>query len=296
MADRECTSVLCHGMLRAIVLFVGVTRLVRAARISSTAGLGSENVPKLTNSQIHMFTISLIGQKGGTGKTTVALGLAVAAARAGYATAIVDLDPQASAAKWKGRRADENPAVVPAQVPRLKQTMETARSGGVDFVFIDTAGRKDDSALSAARCSDLVLIPTRTSILEIETLPEVNDMLRLAGSPSAFVLLNCVHPSAGPRGITDTHGSIKDLFELNVCPVHICQRSAYAEAPTSGQSPQELDAEGKAADELKRLFEFTSEIVNSRKDVRILNSLTRREAELDRLFDSTRELVNNWRQ
>ena len=149
---------------------------------------------------------------------------------------------------------------------------------------------------AAARCSDLVLIPTRTSILEIETLPEVSDMLRLAGSPSAFVLLNCVHPSAGPRGITDTHGSIKELFELNVCPVHICQRSAYAEAPTSGQSPQELDVEGKAADELKRLFEFTSEIVNSRKDARILNSLTRREAELNRLFDSTRELVNNWRQ
>jgi hypothetical protein len=72
---------------------------------------------------------------------------------------------------WKGRRADDNPAVVSAQVPRLKQTMETARSGGVDFVFIDTAGRKDDSALSAARCSDLVFIPTRTSILEIETLP-----------------------------------------------------------------------------------------------------------------------------
>ena len=245
--------------------------------------------------QIHMFTISLIGQKGGTGKTTVALGLAVAAARAGHATAIVDLDPQASAARWKDRRADENPAVVSAQAPRLKQAMETAKFGGVDFVFIDTAGRKDNSALNAARCSDLVLIPTRTSILELETLPEVNDLLRLAGSPSAFVVLNCVHPSAGPRGITDTHGSIKELFELTVCPVHICHRSAYAEAPTSGQSPQELDAEGKAADELKRLFDFTSEVVNTRKDDRILNSLTRREAELDRLFNSARELVNKGR-
>jgi Mrp family chromosome partitioning ATPase len=74
-----------------------------------------ESDDKLTgeaHEQIHMFTISLIGQKGGTGKTTVALGLAVAAARAGYATAIVDLDPQASAARWKDRRADENPAVV----------------------------------------------------------------------------------------------------------------------------------------------------------------------------------------
>ena len=239
-----------------------------------------------------MFTISLIGQKGGTGKTTVALGLAVAAARAGYATAIVDLDPQASAAKWKVRRIDENPAVVSAQVPRLKQTLEAARSGGVDFAFIDTAGRKDDSALNAARCSDLVLIPSRSSIVEIETLPEVNDLLRLAGSPPAFVVLNCVHPSTGHRGITDTQGTIKELFELTVCPVHICQRSAYAEAPTSGQSPQELDAEGKAADELKRLFDFTCEHVNTAKDVQILNSLTRREAELNRLFDSTRELMN----
>jgi chromosome partitioning protein len=80
----------------------------------------------------------------------------------------VDLDPQASAARWKDRRADENPAVVSAQAPRLKQAMETAKFGGVDFVFIDTAGRKDDSALNAARCSDLVLIPVDNIGCEVE--------------------------------------------------------------------------------------------------------------------------------
>jgi chromosome partitioning protein len=212
-----------------------------------------------------MFTISLLGQKGGTGKTTIALGLAVAAARAGHPTAIVDLDPQASAAKWKDRRSDENPAVVSAQASRLKPALDTARAGGVTFVFIDTAGRKDDSALNAARVSDLVLIPTRPSIVEIETLPEVNDLLRLAGNPPSFVLLNCVHPSAGSRGLLDVHQGIKQLFDLTVCPIHICQRSAYAEAPTSGRSPQELDEDGKAAAELKRLFEFTCEFVNSGK-------------------------------
>jgi len=89
-----------------------------------------------------MFTISLIGQKGGVGKTTIALGLAVAAARAGHATEIIDLDPQASAAKWKDRRADKNPTVVSAQASRLKQVIDTARTDGVDFAFIDTAGRR----------------------------------------------------------------------------------------------------------------------------------------------------------
>ena len=75
-----------------------------------------------------MFTISLIGQKGGTGKTTMALGLAVAAFRAGKVVAVVDLDPQASAANWKDRRADDDPAVVSAQSSRLKQTFAAART------------------------------------------------------------------------------------------------------------------------------------------------------------------------
>ena len=74
-----------------------------------------------------MFTISIIGQKGGTGKTTVALGLAVAAFRAGKVVAVIDLDPQASAANWKDRRADDSPAVVSAQSSRLRQTSPRPR-------------------------------------------------------------------------------------------------------------------------------------------------------------------------
>ena len=110
-----------------------------------------------------MFVISLVGQKGGTGKTTVALGLAVAAAHAGHTVAVIDLDPRATASKWKDRRSDENPAVVSAQASRLKPALEVARSSGADYVIIDSAGRSDDSALAAARAADLILIPTRTS-------------------------------------------------------------------------------------------------------------------------------------
>jgi len=81
-----------------------------------------------------------------------------------------------------------------------------------DFVFIDTAGRKDDSALNAARVSDLVLIPTRPSILEVETLPEVNDLLRLAGSPPGVCSLKLHPSSAGHRGLINIHQAIKQLF------------------------------------------------------------------------------------
>lgn len=210
-----------------------------------------------------MITISLLGQKGGTGKTTVALGLAVAAFRAGKVVAVIDLDPQASAANWKDRRADDNPAVVSAQSSRLKQTLAAAEEMGAEIVIIDTAGRSDDSALNAARFADLVLIPTRTNIVELEVLPAASDILRLAGNPPAFVVLNGIHPTAN-RQATEARELVQSTFGLTCAPVHLCHRAAYADAMTTGRTPQELDEDGKAAAELDSLFRFSIEFVNNR--------------------------------
>jgi chromosome partitioning protein len=74
-----------------------------------------------------MFTVSFIGSKGGCAKTTSAIGLSVAAARAGQDVALIDLDPQATAANWKDRRSEESPAVISAQASRLRQTLDAAR-------------------------------------------------------------------------------------------------------------------------------------------------------------------------
>jgi chromosome partitioning protein len=209
-----------------------------------------------------MFTISIVGQKGGTGKTTVALGLAVAAFRAGKVVAVIDLDPQASAANWKDRRSAETPAVVSAQSSRLRQTLAAADEMGAEVVIIDTAGRSDDSALNAARYADLVLIPTRTNIVELEALPAASDILRLAGNPPAFVVLNGIHPTA-TRQATEAQQLVKKNFGLECAPVFLCHRAAYADAMTTGRTPQELEQDGKAAAELEALFRFSFEFVNN---------------------------------
>ncbi len=203
-----------------------------------------------------MFTVSIIGQKGGTGKTVVAIGLAVAALRAGMATVLIDLDPQATASKWKDRREDENPAVVSAQSSRLQPVLDASRKGGIELAIIDTAGRSDDSALNAIRAANLALIPCRPHMVEIETLAAVKDLLLLAGSPQAFVLLNGIHPTATKQA-DEMRKLVMQAFGLPCCPVHLCHRSAYAEAPTTGKTPQESDPDGKAGLELQRLFEFT---------------------------------------
>ena len=209
-----------------------------------------------------MFTISIIGQKGGTGKTMTAIGLAVAAFRAGKVVAVIDLDPQASAAKWKDRRTEDNPAVVSAQSSRLKQTLAVAAEMDAEVVIIDTAGRYDDSALNAARHSDLVLIPTSTDIMELEALPAAADVLRLAGNPPAFVVLTKMSPSA-TKQVDEARDMIRKTFGLECAPCHLCRRSVYADAMTTGATPQELEQDGRAAAELDALYRFSFEFVNN---------------------------------
>ena len=205
-----------------------------------------------------MKVIAIIGQKGGTGKTTVTTGLAVAAERAGHQTAILDLDPQTNAANWKDRREADAPAVASIQPGRLRQSLKTLEEAGAAFVFIDTPGKSDTAAVEAARVADLVLIPVRPQIFDLETLSAVRDSLRIAHSPAAYVVLNGIHPSA-TRGTADQRDMIASAFDLPVCPVHLSHRAAYAEAPASGKTPQETDPGGKAGAELEALFAFVQE-------------------------------------
>src|ERR1039458_10336800 len=107
-------------------------------------------------------TLAIISQKGGAGKTTLALNLAVAAESIGVPTVVIDLDPQASAKTWHDIRVRKDaPFVVSAQAIRLDEVIEVSRANGAELVMIDTAPHSESAALGAARAADLVLIPCR---------------------------------------------------------------------------------------------------------------------------------------
>jgi len=198
-----------------------------------------------------MYTVAILSQKGGTGKTTLTLHLAVASERAGKAAAVIDLDPQASAAGWKDSRTGETPVVVPVPSSRLPQALEAAKAGGAALTLIDTAPHATDAALAAAEAADLVLIPCRAGILDLRAIGTTARAVKLAGKP-AYVVLNAMPPRA-PNVLADARAAVA-VHGLQVAPFTIQQRAAYAHALTAGQTAQEYEPFGKAADEISQLY------------------------------------------
>ena len=200
-----------------------------------------------------MKTIAIISQKGGAGKTTLALHLAVAAEQAGRAAAVIDLDPQASATGWGDHRGKDHPAVASSQAARLDQVLSAARKAGAELAIIDTAPHSENTALAAARSADLILIPCRPAILDLRAIHSTIDLAKLAGKP-AVVVLNSV-PPRGSLGEDADHAI--EVYGIDVCPVRIGQRAVFIHALTEGMTAQEYEPAGKGAREIRHLYKWT---------------------------------------
>ncbi|MCJ8510288.1 AAA family ATPase [Rhizobium lemnae] len=205
-----------------------------------------------------MITVAFCTQKGGTGKTTIATALAVAAHRAGKKSALLDLDPQTNAVNWFDRREGDGPDVASIQPGAIRRSLDAYRGLGMDWVFIDTPGKMDSASTEAAKHADMVIIPTQAQIFAIDTLEPLKRLLDMAGSPPAFVVLNLVHPNAGGRAADDAL-AIAERFNMSVAPVHMSRLKAQEDAPALGQTAQELEPNGRAAQEIAGLFSFLTE-------------------------------------
>ena len=193
-------------------------------------------------------TIAVIAQKGGVGKTTLTVNLAVAASREGQSVAVVDLDPQATAASWGDRRTEDVPVVVSAQAARLVHVLAAAAEQDAELVLIDTPPRMEQGALAAARAADLVLIPCRPSLYDLETVQASLDLVRMSNPATALLcVLNGV-PARGPR--TDQARSVLEDLRVTVCAATLGQRVALDHAATLGQGVLEYEPGSKAATEV----------------------------------------------
>ena len=201
-----------------------------------------------------MKTIAIVSQKGGAGKTTVALHIAVAADQAGLSVALIDMDPQATAETWAvWRKNDEHPAVVAAKAPTLSRTLEKAAQLGAGLVVIDTPPLAQAEAAEAVRAADIILIPCRPAAFDLHAVRMTARMAQTVGKP-AFVMFN-----GGPPNAPNVYAEATELVQqigLAVAPVRLSDRAAFRAATNTGHAAQEIEPNGKAAAEIARLWQW----------------------------------------
>jgi chromosome partitioning protein len=204
-------------------------------------------------------TISFISQKGGVGKTTLAIHLAVAFAADGMNVVVLDLDPQASAAEWKDFREQDMPGVIAIPSSRLPKVLKELEGRGADVVILDTAPHSEGTALDAARAADLILVPCQPSIMDLRAMRKTTDLLKHIRKPT-YAVLNGV--SVQGSAALGTERAIAAEFKIDVCPVRIGDRVAFSRCLISGLSAQEFEPEGKASREVLKFYRWVCGLVD----------------------------------
>lgn len=202
-----------------------------------------------------MKTLAILSRKGGAGKSTLAVHLAVQAVAGGLRVALVDMDPQRSAADWWRTREADAPELVEVHPGDLAAVVKAAEDAGVDLVICDTRPSAEADAQEAAESADLALVVVRPSILDLRAVNATVETVQAAGTPG-LVVVNQAPPARGiaEAGITREAVGALQGFGVPVATTIIHARAAFASALIDGRAVLELEPAGKAAGEIAALW------------------------------------------
>jgi chromosome partitioning protein len=202
--------------------------------------------------------LGIMNQKGGVGRTTIAINLAACFSRAGARVLLVDADPQRSARSWAGARDDEPPPfdVKGMAEPTLHREMPSLR-GNYDIVVIDGASRLDQLTRSLIMASDLVLVPVQPSPYDIWATANTVEMIRDGRHynnklRAAFVVNRRIANTVIGRDFVAALDAFPDMPAL---PTPLMQRVAYVETAAAGLTVIEGAPRSDASREIGQLAE-----------------------------------------
>lgn len=201
----------------------------------------------------------MIAQKGGTGKTTLSIHLAVQASLSGINVLLIDIDPQASATSWWRRRKTEKPELVQTEGDKLGGVLNSARQRGYELAVIDSAPHSSADAETCAHLSDLILIPSRPAILDLDAISATTSLVEKIGVPAKIVLNACPHPTryGEPHIVSEAREALR-VYNIPVCESILSQRAAFSHALIDGRAITEFDPRSKAATEIHMLWDTIS--------------------------------------
>ncbi|HEX9211459.1 MAG TPA: AAA family ATPase [Bradyrhizobium sp.] len=202
-----------------------------------------------------MYVLALVTQKGGSGKSTLSVGLALAAMQRAERVALIEADAQGTISKWKGRRENPYPRVECVADPAgIEPVISRLQAEGVWLTIIDTAATNNALATRAIASADLCLIPARPSPADIEAAIPTLIAIRRLDRRFAFILNQT--PTRGGR-LSEAATSLNSLGVLAL--PFIGQRNDHQDALGAGLGVTEFAPEGKASEEIVALWGWISE-------------------------------------
>jgi chromosome partitioning protein len=209
------------------------------------------------------MVIAICNQKGGTGKSTIAVHLAVCFATVGKRTLLIDADPQQSALLWKADRPDDLPRVqvIGLPAPNLHKEIDAFKAD-YEVIVLDGGGRITATARAACAVADFILIPTRPSKPDIlstkEFLHTVIEDIRAMRAVAGGILITQMQ-----AGTVVGKAAQEEIHKLGypVFDTILHTRVAYQEAMAAGMSVLEYASDSKAAQETRALLDEVREAI-----------------------------------
>ena len=210
---------------------------------------GAKRAPVTGQKDQRMKVISFVTQKGGSGKSTLCISLAVAAQEAGRNVCILEMDRQATITEWMQTRTKETPEVAQVAADKLEGVIERLRGADYDFVFIDTPGVDNPGTTSAIRAADLCVVPCRPTPADLRAFKPTLAAIQRLAKEFAFVLNQTPPRSYRVRDTAEGLAVLGMIADTNVV-----MRNDHQDAIGVGQGVTEFNPEGPAAEEIRRLW------------------------------------------
>ena len=204
-----------------------------------------------------MKTIAFLSQKGGSGKTTLAVHIAVAASKHEQVI-LIDTDPQGSATAWGQARKGKPPTVHKATPSSLTETLRKAN--GATLAIIDTPPHSTPGMDIVASSVDLLLIPCRPSAFDLVAISSSVQIVKAARCNAAFVL-------NGANRRSPEYNEAKKVLERHqfpVCPIALGQRTPFVRAISTGRAVTEFAPRDKASEEIEALWKWVSSMLEKK--------------------------------